>query len=285
MDLIQLFFSLISYAFLGFLIMTAMYLCYWFILRPYKKRMYFKRFDRYVGLTPKFIPFLGDFYYLKTQFLDKGKFIGRFLRDLAFEYGKKPAFFACLGMDDMLFINDVDMFTDLQKLVPDYLDREPIDTTGFGRVGGTGGLGQSQTSEYWINRRAIMSKTIGINFSSRFIPIFIKHCTKELQNLKVGQTVNISEYANIMSFEIICEILFGCDTRDKLDKVNYTNNDGNVSKINLYECLMKISHDCSFAQMYTLNLLFPWLVKYSIGYENKRNTKNSDEFERVIRLL
>lgn len=93
----------------------------------------------------------------------------------------------------------------------------------------------------------------------------------------------MSECANTVSFEIICEILFGCDIRDKLDLVNYTERDGNVSKVNLYECLMKISHDCSFAAMRPLNLMFPWLVHYSIGSENRRNTKNSDEFERVIK--
>lgn len=35
--------------------------------------------------------------------------------------------------------------------------------------------------------------------------------------------------------------------------------------------------------MKPMNILFPWLVHYSIGSENRRNTKNSDEFERVIR--
>lgn len=46
---------------------------------------------------------------------------------------------------------------------------------------------------------------------------------------------------------------------------------------------MKISHDCSFAAMTPMNTIFPWLVHYNIGSENRRNTKNSDEFERVIK--
>lgn len=35
--------------------------------------------------------------------------------------------------------------------------------------------------------------------------------------------------------------------------------------------------------MNPMNVIFPWLVHYRIGSENKRNNKNSDEFERVIK--
>lgn len=188
-----------------------------------------------------------------------------------------------MGMDDMLFINDINMLSEIQKLVPTVLDREAIDTTGFGRVGGTGGLGQDKSTEYWKKRRDIFTKTIGINFASRFIPIFIEHCEKGMANIKPGETLSMSELANTVTFEAICEILFGCDIRGKLDLMNYTDTNGNVLKVNLYECLMKISHDCSFAAMTPMNTMFPWLVHMNIGSENRRNTKNSDEFERVIK--
>jgi len=104
-----------------------------------------------------------------------------------------------------------------------------------------------------------------------------------VKTFEEGMTINMSEHANTVSFEIISEILYGCDIRDKLEKVNYTKRDGTTEIVNLYQCLMKISHDCSFAALNPLNVMFPWLVHYSIGAENKRNTKNSDEFERVIR--
>lgn len=283
MQVYFLLFKTILYTFLLFVLMVVTYLGFWFVLRPYKKRRYFKNFNKDVAVSPKFIPFLGDFKPMYDRYMSKGKFIGHFLRDLAFEFGRKKAFFACMGMDDMLFVNDVNMLQDLQKFVPTVLDREPIDTTGFGRVGGTGGLGQSKTTEYWTKRRKIFTKTIGINFASRFIPIFLRHCQQETKTFKKGQKISMSEYANTISFEIICEILFGCDIRDKLDMVNYTDPNGNVSKVNLYQCLMKISHDCSFAGMTPMNMMFPWLVHYNIGSENRRNGKNSDEFERVIK--
>ena len=153
-----------AFAFLFGIILTAVYLLYWFIVRPLKKRIYFKKFEKDVGVSPKFIPFLGDFKHLQTNYIDKGKFIGEFLRDLSTGADAKPAFFSNMGMDDMLFINDVSMFNEFQKLVPDKIDRQSIDTTGFGRIGGTGGLGQEKTSEFWKVRRALLLKVIGINY-------------------------------------------------------------------------------------------------------------------------
>jgi cytochrome P450 len=274
--------KIVLYPILAGIISMGSYLAFWFVVRPYKKRKHFMKYPS-VAVSPNFVPFLGDFKYLNAIYIEKNKFIGHFLRDLAHDFGKKPAFFASMGMEDMLFINDIELLSEVQNYVPSLLDREPIDTSGFGRVGGTGGLGQSKSTKYWMQRRETFIKTIGVNHASRFVPTILKHCEQEVKTFQQGQISSMSEYANTISFEIICEILYGCDIRDKLDLVNYTERDGNISKVNLYQCLMKISHDCSFAAMKPLNLMFPWFVKYDVGTENKRNSKNSDEFERVIR--
>jgi len=178
----ELLFSLLKgvfYTLLMVLLWLVSYFGFWFLLRPYKKRRYFKRFSQNVGLSPRFYPLLGDFKFLNDEYISKGKFIGHFLRDIAFEKPFKKFFFAVLGMDDILFVNDVSLFSDFQKLVPIHLDREPIDGTSFGRVGGTGGLGQDKSTELWKKRRMMMMKTIGVNHASRFIPIFARHCQKE----------------------------------------------------------------------------------------------------------
>ena len=283
MAILFMLFKGVLYTFLMLLLWLAAYLGFWFVLRPFKKRRYFKRFQKDVGLSPGFVPLLGDFKYLKEDYIDKGKFVGQFLRDWILKFPDKKAFFAWLGMDDILFINDVKLFSEFQKLVPHAIDREPIDLTGFGRVGGTGGLGQDKTNDFWKKRRETLTKTIGVNFATRFIPIFLRHCEQEVRTFKTGQVISMSDYANVITFEIIWEILFGWDIRDKLDLVNYTDTNGNIEKVNLYQCLMKISHDCSFAAMNPMNVIFPWLVHYGIGSENRRNNKNSDEFERVIK--
>lgn len=161
------------------------------------------RFSNDIAVSPKFIPLFGDFKNMKEQYMDQGKFVGNFLRDIAFKYPGKKAFFGSLAMDDFLYIHDPSILNEFQKLVPSVIDREPIDTTGFGRVGGTGGLSQQKTDENWKKRRETLYKTIGVNFASRFIPIFIKHCNQEVKSFTAGQVINMSEYANTMAFEII----------------------------------------------------------------------------------
>jgi len=201
-----LFYTLVKglvYTFLFSILAVIMYLAFWFVIRPFKKRRHFLKFPKIVGTSQSFVPFFGDFKHLKEEYIDKKKFIGHFLRDQSTGLGKKKAFFASLGMDDMLFVNDVEYLSELQNLIPHILDREPIDTTGFGRVGGTGGLAQTKTTKYWRKRRNLFIKTIGINFASRFIPIFLRHCQQEVATFKEGETYNMSEYANTISFEII----------------------------------------------------------------------------------
>jgi len=79
------------YAFLSFTFALVIYLAFWFVIRPYRKRRFFSKFPSIVSMSPKFIPFLGDYQLVNEQYLSKGKFIGRFLRDLSFDFGKKAA--------------------------------------------------------------------------------------------------------------------------------------------------------------------------------------------------
>jgi len=70
-------------------------------------------------------------------------------------------------------------------------------------------LAQDKSTDEWKQRREVLTKTIGVNFASRFIPIFLQHCQQEVTQFEPGQRICISEYANTITFEIICEILFG----------------------------------------------------------------------------
>ena len=39
---------------------------------------------------------------MKEDYIDKGNFIGNFLRDIAFKFSDRKAFFGTLGMDDIV---------------------------------------------------------------------------------------------------------------------------------------------------------------------------------------
>ena len=234
MAAISILLSLLYYTIIAVIVALIVYLSYWFVLVPFRKRQHFKKFKD-VWVSQKFIPLYGDFKRLKEDYMDKGRFAGSILKDICLEHPDKKAYFIILGMDDFLYIRDPALLSEFQKLVPDVIDREPIDTKSFGRVGGTGGFGQEKTNDYLIKRRETLIKTIGINFSSRFIPIFLKHCKQEISSFKVGDTVDMSELANTIAFEVICEILFGEDIRHKLDLANYTDANGKIEQVRLYE--------------------------------------------------
>lgn len=68
----------IVYTFLLCFLGVTVYLAFWFVLRPYKKRRFFKRFSKVVGMSPRLIPFLGDFKYLNEKYIMQNKFIGHF---------------------------------------------------------------------------------------------------------------------------------------------------------------------------------------------------------------
>lgn len=126
-------------------------------------------------------------------------------------------------------------------------------------------------------------KVIGINYSSRYIPTFIKYLKKNFDPLAEGEKFLMNQYANTICFENIQAILYGKDIEEKLDLCNYEAPNGKFKKMNLYECLMTISEDCYHTALELIHILFPQLVLWDIGRSTRRNTRNSDEICRVLK--
>ena len=69
-------------------------------------------------------------------------------------------------------------------------------------------MSQIKTSEKWKARRDTFLKSIGINYASRFIPIMLDQCQAFLKEVKVGEEFNMSRSSSLLTFDIICMILF-----------------------------------------------------------------------------
>ena len=127
-------------------------------------------------------------------------------------------------------------------------------------------------------------KNVGINYASRFIPIMCDTLESFTSKWKSGEELNMSREASLLTFDIICKILFGQDLHEQLELCQYTNpKTGETSTLEMHDALEKISLDCSFAALVPYNVIFPWLVKYDVGKLNSTNTKNGDDFIRVIK--
>jgi cytochrome P450 len=94
----------------------------------------------------------------------------------------------------------------------------------------------------------------------------------------------MNKEASLLTFDIICKILFGQDLHEQLEPCKYVDpQTGEEQTIEMHDSLEKITLDCSFAGLRPLNVIFPWLVKYDIGKLNKVNSRNSEDFVRVIK--
>lgn len=234
-------------------------------------------------MTEKFVPFLGDFHTMKKEYMDKGKFMGRYMRDLYTTDGAKPLYYMQFPNKESILVNDVDSFAELNKLIPIVLDREAIDNSGFGRIGGTGGLGEIKSTPEWRTRRETLMKTIGINHTSKFIPMFMGYMEQNFSKIEVGEVINFSQMSNTTIFSIIQAILYGKDIHDKCDPCNYECKDGSIKQLKLYDCVMEICEDCESVSMKMINVVFPQLIDYNIGPENRRIARNNDEIARVLK--
>lgn len=183
--ILSLLYSISYWTVLTLIFGLILYMGFWFFYLPLWKRSHFGKYP-FVYMTKRFIPLMGDFKDVKRDYEDKGKFMGNFFRDKAIEKKGTPYIYFNAGMFDWLWVNDPSLFTEFAKLIPSKLDREPIDNTGFGRIGGTGGVSQLKSTKAWELRRNSFLKHIGINYASRFIPIMIKACENRISNWETG---------------------------------------------------------------------------------------------------
>lgn len=121
------------------LVFAAVYIAYWFLWVPLSKRRYFSKFPS-VAMNPQFKFLFGDFGVINEEYGAKNKFMGLYFKDVALKDKGYPFYYFYAGMMDGLTINDPAYFKEFIDFVPSHVDREPIDNSGFGRVGGTGGI-------------------------------------------------------------------------------------------------------------------------------------------------
>lgn len=220
---------------------------------------------------------------MKEEYQDKGRFTFHLFRDLVMQETSKPMNYLHLVKMDMVLLNDPEVISMANDLIPSKIDREPLDNSGIGRIAGTGGMSQMKSSEEWKNRRNTFMKVVGINYASRYIPTFIKYLKRSLGKLNVDEEYNMSQIATNFSYDIIQAVLFGNNIEEKADLCNYEDAQGNVTKLNLYDVMLKITDDCTEASMKIWNVLFPQFIAWDIGRENKRNSRNSNEIIRVLK--
>ena len=112
-------------------------------------------------VNPKFHPVLGDFVEIRDDYESQGKFVAHYFRDVALK--GFPYLYFNSGRFDQIWISDPKVMAEFSSLVPSHFDRKAIDNSGFGRVGGTGGVSLLATSGSFVapvSSKALASITL-----------------------------------------------------------------------------------------------------------------------------
>ena len=163
------------------------------------------------------------------------------------------------------------------KIIDRYTDK-----SGFGKFAYIG-LGNIKSTEDFENRRKIFTKLLGLNSSSRYIPLIINWTKQIMKEWKVGGTYQMINQMNKLTFSIITLVLFGGDMTNISTKlIDYENDKGEFTKMEARDYFIQILKDMFNSYFHPIKLFFPFTSDYSLINPFKRLQKNINRFKNSL---
>ena len=162
---------------------------------------------------------------------------------------------------------------ELRKLVPTKVDR--YDHSGFVIKNlASNSFGLSPSNKNWDNRRKLATKTIGINFASKYIPTMIQTVDEWSENIKIGEKIDLTVELNRITFRIITKILFGKDIH-KMEQWEYVSpKDKSISLLDFEDAYFKYAND-EFSSNFSIpGRIAPFLKTLKLTEPFKSNFRN-----------
>ena len=185
--------------------------------------------------------------------------------------GPNPVFLLCTAK----------AMEDFQKLVPTKIDRWGHQIKHFGRIA-SGAVDQIKSSTEWKKRRDAILHTIGINLSSRYIPMVIEKLDALSESWKENEFINFSHEITSLTFDIITMILFGKDVRTKIGQINYTKTNGEIVQYDLMHYFHELVEDLEITSFQPINKVFPFLEAYELTVAHKALKSNIENLWSVL---
>jgi cytochrome P450 len=177
------------------------------------------------------------------------------------------------GKQPYFMLWSVKALEEFKNLMPNKIDRWDYAKKNFGRMC-YDSLDQRPSDNEWKRRRDAIMKTIGLNFASKYIPLMLKKMSKYSGIWKEGEWIDFGKEIKCVTFEIITEILFGQEVKDKIGKIRYKDFNGKVTEKDLQDFFMTLSIDTFKAASSIKSVMFPflihnnWLAPNNIVHEN-----------------
>ena len=263
------------------ILLIALYAFYTYILAPFIAIRKYRKYPN-VYVNQKFIPLVGEgmlyrediqnkraSYYHQIEIAGKAKGI-----DLKL---------AIVGDKTFIYLISNKALQEFQNLTPKYIDRNNFSRGPMGKLFADSFV-HDRSNEKWKKRRDTFLKEIGINFSSRFIPMMIEETAEKSNKWQKGQTYDLlTEMADI-TFTIISEILFGKSVLRDIENSKYEDpSTGEISYLPLNVIFTKVFKDINSKRFSLKHLLFPCLQRYNLTHPFNVNKRNINEIWRVCR--
>ena len=260
--------KIIGLLLLAFLVKTL----YDFVYKPWRNRVRFGK-HKNVAMVDKFYPFLGDLAVINSNEEQKNSKFSHYIRESLSNKGYDLRLNQ-MGPETIIDVCSIRALDEMEKLIPSKIDRSAQIGLPIGNLL-DGCLGVTYSDENWKSRRKEMTKTIGINFCSKYIPMMIKTIDKVLQSCPLNKEIDLTHIFTSTTFEIITKIFFGQDITDKMDKIEYVCPiSGKKSMLKFQEFYPKIAVDEFEAYIDPKGKIIPFLAKYKLIEPFKTNARN-----------
>ena len=145
------------------------------------------------------------------------------------------------------------------------------------------GLLNIRTSNDYEYRRKIFMNYLGLNSSSKYIPLIINRISKIMKEWRIGGTFQMVNQMNKLTFSIITSILFGSDISSFESKfIDYENENGQIEKLLSRDHLIKLTKDMFENFFNPLSMFFPFVSVYSLVNPFRRNKRNINRFKQSV---
>ena len=262
------------------LLLAVAYLAYIYLISPLFAIRRYRKYEN-VYINEKFIPVVGEGAMYRED-LKNGK--ASYYHQIEFANKMKGLDLKLAVFADRIsfYLLSNQALQEFQNLSPEFIDRSDFSRGPLGKVF-AGSFGHDRSNEMWKKRRDIFMKEIGINFSSRFIPLMIEATAERAKIWKSGQNYEmLSEMADI-TFTIISKILFGESVIQKIDKGRYKDlKTGEVTYLPFNEMYTKVSNDSNSIRYTMKSFIFPCLRRHDISHPYNVIKRNINELWRII---
>ena len=185
---------------------------------------------------------------------------------------------------NMMFVNTCSLraIDEFNKLIPEKIDRH--DHTGMQIVNiAPNSFGLMSSTPNWNERRKLATKTIGINFASKYIPMMVQTVDEWSKNIKTEENLDLTIELKRITFKIITKILFGRDI-NKMEKCQYYSpHDGSISSLDFEDAYFRYSKDIFDTHFSALSKLIPFLATIKITEPFKSNERNKVSIYSALR--